>query len=140
LSGRAKGFHESYAGDAVKPPSDRSTGLVFVVVALIVAIWWRHTPLVWQVALGVAAVLAILSLAAPWVLRPLNLVWFRIGLLLHRIVNPIVMLVMFVVVFLPGGLFMRLRSDPLKSRRAAPGASYWIDRAPGAQGSMTNQF
>jgi hypothetical protein len=140
LSARAQGFHDSYSGDAVKPPSDRSTGLVFVVVALVIAVWWRHTPLVWQVALGAAAVLATLSIAAPWTLRPLNLVWFRIGLLLHRIVNPIVMLAMFLAVFLPGGLLMRLRLDPLKSRRGAPGASYWIDRAPGVQGSMTNQF
>jgi hypothetical protein len=140
LGSRTKGSHESYASEAAKPPSDRSTGLVFVVVAVVVAVWWRHTPLVWQVALGAASVLAILSLAAPWTLRPLNLVWFRIGLLLHRIVNPIVMLAMFVAVFLPGGLLMRLRSDPLKSRRAAPGASYWIDRASSARESMTNQF
>ena len=138
---RAKSFHESYSsGEAVKPPSDRSTGIVFTVVAVIVALWWRNTPVVWQVALGLAVVLATLSLAAPWVLRPLNLVWFRIGLILHRVVNPVVMLVMFVVVFLPGGLLMRIWADPLRSRRAAPGASYWIERSPGGQGSMTNQF
>ena len=138
---RAKSFHESYSsGEAVKPPSDRSTGIVFTVVAVVVALWWRNTPVVWQVALGVAVVLAALSLAAPWVLRPLNLVWFRIGLILHRVVNPVVMLVMFVVVFLPGGLLMRIWADPLRSRRASPGASYWIERAPGGQGSMTNQF
>ena len=138
---RAKSFHESYSsGEAVKPPSDRSTGIVFTVVAVVVALWWRDTPVVWQVALGLAVVLATLSLAAPWVLRPLNLVWFRIGLILHRVVNPVVMLVMFVVVFLPGGLLMRIWADPLRSRRASPGASYWIERAPGGQGSMTNQF
>jgi hypothetical protein len=138
---RAKSLHESYSsGEAVKPPSDRSTGIVFTVVALIVALWWRSTPIVWQVALGLAVVLATLSFVAPWVLRPLNLVWFRIGLLLHRVVNPIVMLVMFVVVFLPAGLLMRIWADPLRSRRASPGASYWIERAPGGQGSMTNQF
>jgi hypothetical protein len=138
---RAKVFHESYAsGEAVKPPSERSTGLVFTAVAVIVAALWRATPLVWQVAIGVAGILAILSLAAPRTLRPLNIAWFKIGLLLHRIVNPVAMLAMYVAVFLPGGLLMRLWADPLKSRRAAPGTSYWIDRGPGPQGSMTNQF
>jgi hypothetical protein len=141
LSGRAKGFHESYnAGEAVKPPSERSTGVVFTIIAIVVAVWWRNTPTVWQVALGVACVLGILSLAAPWLLRPLNLVWFRIGLILHRVVNPIVMLVMFTAVFLPGGLLMRIWADPLRSRRVATGVSYWIERSPGGQGSMTNQF
>jgi hypothetical protein len=50
------------------------------------------------------------------------------------------MLAMYLAVFLPGGLLMRIWADPLKSRRASPGASYWIDRAPGTQGSMRNQF
>ena len=138
---RTKSFHERYnSGEVVKPPSDRSTGIVFTVVALVVAALWRGAPLVWQVALGMAGVLAILSLAAPWVLRPLNLVWFRFGLILHRVVNPLVMLAMFVVVFVPGGFLMRIWADPLRSRRASPGASYWLDRAPEAQGSMSNQF
>ena len=138
---RAKSFHESYSsGEAVKPPSERSTGLVFTAVAVIVAALWRGTPQVWQPALGVAGVLAILSLAAPWALRPLNIVWFKFGLILHKVANPVVMLAMYLAVFLPGGLLMRIWADPLKSRRAAPGASYWIDRAPGTQGSMRNQF
>ena len=65
---RTKSFHERYnSGEVVKPPSDRSTGIVFTVVALVVAALWRGAPLVWQVALGMAGVLAILSLAAPWV-------------------------------------------------------------------------
>jgi hypothetical protein len=140
-TGRLESLHESYSsGEAVKPPSDRSTGLVFAAVAALAALGWRHTPLAWQVALGLAALLVIVSIAAPWVLRPLNLVWFRIGLLLHKVVNPVVMLALFVVVFLPGGLLMRVWADPLKRRRAEPGKSYWIDRAPGAQGSMSNQF
>lgn len=143
---RAEGFHESYSGrEGVKPPSDRSIGIVFTVAAVIVALWWRDTLMVLTAALVVAGVLAFLSLAAPWVLRPLNLAWFQIGLLLHRVVNPIVMLAMFVVVFLPAGLLMRIWADPLRLQRAEPGASYWIDRTPGARGqeaagAMTNQF
>ncbi len=137
-----KNFHESFGhAAAVKPPSERSTGLVFACVALVVALLWRNTPNVLWIAAGVAVALAAISLAAPWLLKPLNLLWFQIGLLLHRVVNPLVMLAMFVVVFLPGGLIMRLRHDPLRSRRArGPGATYWIDRKAGAQSAMTNQF
>lgn len=136
-------FHESFGGAEVKPPSERATGLVFAVVALIVAAWWRHAPTVPWVALGVAGVLALVSLAAPKLLKPLNLVWFQFGLLLHRVVNPVVMFAMFALVFVPGGLIMRIWHDPLRSRRARqPGSTYWIDRTMSAQspGSMTNQF
>jgi len=136
-----KNFHESFSQSAVKPPSERSTGLVFVCVALLVALWWRNAPNVAWIALGVAAALAAVSLAAPKLLKPLNFVWFQIGLLLHRVVNPVVMLAMFVAVFLPAGLIMRLRYDPLRSRRAkGPGSTYWIDRTASTPGAMTNQF
>jgi hypothetical protein len=137
-----KDFHEIYGGGEVKLPSERSTGLVFAGVALIVAALWRKDPLVPWVAFGVAIVLAAISFGAPKLLKPLNILWFRFGLLLHRIVNPVVMLVMFVVVFVPAGLIMRIWHDPLRSRRAPAGSSYWVQRAPSAErpGSMTNQF
>ena len=137
-----KNFHETYSRGEAKRPPERSTGLVFTVVALVVAAWWRHSPVAPWVALGVAGVLAALSLLAPKVLKPLNLIWFQVGLLLHRVVNPIVMLAMFALVFLPAGLIMRIWHDPLRSRRAGPGSTYWIERTASAQnaGSMTNQF
>jgi len=135
-------FHESFAGGEVKPPSERATGLVFATVALIVAVLWRNSPTVLWVALSVAAMLAIVSLLAPGLLKPLNMLWFRFGLLLHRVVNPIVMFAVFALVFVPAGALMRLRHDPLRVRRAPKEASYWIDREGSGDtaGSMTNQF
>jgi hypothetical protein len=135
-------FHESYGHTGVKRPSDRSTGLVFSGVVLILAVWWRNHPVVPWVALGVAGALAASSLAMPQLLRPLNLVWFQIGLVLHRIVSPVVMFAMFGLVFLPAGLIMRLWHDPLRSRRTGQRTSYWIERAPAQQcpASMANQF
>jgi hypothetical protein len=87
-------------------------------------------------------VFAVLSLAMPKVLRPLNILWFRLGLLLHRVVNPVVMLAMFVFVFVPGGLLMRIWGDPLRRHRAGPDGTYWIERKPIGQEprSMKNQF
>jgi hypothetical protein len=142
LRSKGRGFHESYAQGEVKPPSARSTGLLFAVVAVIVAILWRQSLPVAATACGAAVVLAGLSLAVPSVLEPLNILWFRFGLVLHRVVNPLVMLAMFVLVILPAGLIMRIRYDPLRRKRARSGSSYWIERGASAQrgGSMTNQF
>ena len=139
MSGR---FHETFDGGDVKPPSERSTGLTFTVVAVIVAVIWRNSPTVLWTALGMAAVFAVLALAAPRVLGPLNIAWFRFGLLLHKIVNPFVMFVLFVLLFIPAGLIMRLRYDPLRRKRAGPGESYWVERSASETqtGSMTNQF
>lgn len=122
-----KSFHETFERETVKPPTDRATGIVFTVVALIVAVLWRNDAVVWMSAAGIAAVLLALSLLAPWTLKPLNFVWFRFGLLLHKVVNPIVMLLMFAVAIVPAGLIMQCVRDPLRSRRPG-GDTYWIKR------------
>jgi hypothetical protein len=134
------GAHETYRQADIKPPSDRSTGIVFACVALIVAVLWRNTPAVLWWSLGIAAVLALVSLIIPSVLRPLNLLWFKFGLLLHKVMNPLIMFLMFALVFVPGGFLMRIWHDPLGARRkGAP--SYWVERArEKAASSMSNQF
>ena len=135
-------FHESYGRGEPKPPSERSTGILFAVVALIVAAISRNNLVTPWIALALAAVFATLSTFAPNLLKPLNMIWFRFGLLLHRIVAPIVMFAMFALVFVPSGLIMRIWSDPLRSRRATEDSSYWIERQTGGTkaGSMRDQF
>ena len=133
-------FHESYATPGATPPSERSTGLVFAAVAMIIAASWRHSPVVPGVALSLAVALVAVSLIAPVVLKPLNLLWFKLGLLLHWIVNPTVMFAVFALVFVPAGALMRLRQDPLRAKRATGASTYWINRSADTAGSMTNQY
>ena len=135
-------FHESFAQGAIKPPSERSTGLVFVAVALLIAYLHRDNATVLFVAASVAAVLAMLSAFAPALLRPLNMLWFRFSMLLHRIVNPLVMFTIFAVVFVPGGLIMRLFRDPLRAKRNPETTTYWVERTEddGVPSSMRHQF
>lgn len=135
-------FHESFARQEVAPPSERATGLVFAAVAAIVAVLWRDSPAVLGAASAAAVILAAISLLVPSILKPLNIVWFQIGLFLHRIVNPLVMFLIFAIVFVPAGLIMRIWYDPLRSKRTKDASTYWIERSRDgeAAGSMTNQF
>ena len=124
--------------------SERSFGLVFSTVFALVALaplvhsgvprWW---------ALIVSAGFAITALLIPRILRPLNRIWFAFGLLLHRIVNPIVMAVMFFGVILPAALVLRAMGKKFLRIQYEPGAkSYWIPReqpAPPPR-SMSKQF
>lgn len=136
----AKNFHEHYDRPELPLPSDRSTGLVFTVVALIVAYLWRADQTVLMSALGVAGVLALVSLAMPSLLRPLNIAWMKFALLLSKVMNPIVMMVLFLIAIVPAGLIMQTRYDPLRRRRKADAKSYWIERKKDVPASMTNQF
>ena len=136
----SKNFHEQFDRPDLPLPSDRSTGLVFAAICLIVAYLWRDDPHVLYVALSLAAALALVSLAIPKILRPLNIAWMRFALLLSRVMNPIIMMLLFAIVIVPAGLIMQIKYDPLRRRRTSNQQSYWLERKPDANASMINQF
>jgi len=132
------------SADETKPGSDRNFGLVmaaaFAVLGCLPLL--RAAAPHWYL-LAIAAAFAALSIAAPRALYPLNYVWFRFGLLLHRIISPIVIGAVFFLCVTPIGLIMRwLGKDVLSLRRRPELPSYWIVRdPPGPEpGTMTNQF
>ena len=90
--------------------------------------------------MAVALIFIALALVRPAVLAPLNKLWFRFGLLLGKIVTPIVMSLVFFLTVLPTGIIMRLLGRDLLNRkmdRSAP--TYWVKREDPV-GSMRNQF
>ncbi len=133
-------FHENFDRPDLPLPPDRSTGFVFVAIALVVAYFYRDTRMVWAVALAMAIALLIASVFRPLLLRPLNIAWMRFALILSKVVNPVVMAILFVVAIVPAGLLMQLRYDPLRRKRLSDARSYWIEREGIQTSSMTNQF
>ena len=140
--GMSGSFHEQLRHEEVKPPSERSTGTVFAVVAVVLAALYRDMLPVAVAFAGVSVVLGLLSWRSPQVLKPLNILWFKLGMLMHRIVNPVVMLAMFAVAVVPAGLLMQRFRDPLVKRRKPAGESYWVDIEASRQltASMRQQF
>ncbi len=137
--------HEAFARDEkIVTGSDRSFGLVmagcFAAVTLL-NVW--HAGRVWPWTGGLAALLLAAGLLRPSLLHPLNLLWLRFGLLLHKVVNPIVMGLVFYGTVLPTGLVMRmLGKDLLRLKRLPDADSYWIVRQPPgpAPETMKDQF
>jgi hypothetical protein len=129
----------------VEGSSNRSFGLVFAVVFVIVAAWpWVFgggTVRTW--ALAVAGAFAALAFIAPGVLGGLNRLWMKFGLLLGRIVSPIALGVLFFLVFTPMGVLFRMAGkDPLRLRKPSEASTYWVARTPPgpAPESLKNQF
>lgn len=137
-------FDRFTPGTEVVMGSERGFGQVFAGFFALVAVLplFKGGELrLW--ALGLAAVFLVLAYAAPKVLRPLNVVWFKIGMVLHHVVTPVVMGLLFFVVVTPVGALMRLTGkDPMRLKRDPAARSYWIVREPPgpAPDSMKNQF
>jgi len=132
------------SGGVLRQSSDRTFGLVFATLFFVVAALPLLRDAPWRTwSLIVALVLLGISLFAPRLLAPLNLIWTRFGLLLNRIVSPVVLGVLFYGVVMPTGLLMRLfGKDPLRLKFNPQARSYWIERTPPGPdaASLKNQF
>jgi len=138
-------LHEDFSREEhVKAGSDRGFGFVFAgfFVLLSGLSWWRgHTA--WHWALPLAAAFLVVALAYPKALSPLNKLWLKLGLLLYKVVNPIVLGLLFFLTITPIGLVMRLAGKDFLNLRIDPNSkSYWIERRPPGPPpqTMRNQF
>jgi hypothetical protein len=138
--------HERITGaDEIEGSSDRSFGLVFAGFFTLVAVLplLSGKPMRWW-AIGVAPAFLAVALARPALLHPLNRLWTRLGLLLGKIMTPIVVGIIFYAVITPIGWLKRMTGgdSTLKLRFEPDMTSYWIERTPPgpAPDSIKHQF
>ncbi|MER2520244.1 MAG: SxtJ family membrane protein [Bdellovibrionales bacterium] len=139
-------MHESLSSSSPPPPraSEREFGLVFCIFFLIVALFpllHEGSPRLW--ALGASGTFAALALIKPHTLKPLNLVWDKIGACLHIVTSNVALLILFYGIVTPTGLAMRLfGKNPMRLKFDREARTYWMLRTPPGPNSETlkNQF
>ena len=125
----------------VKMGSNRSFGIVFFIVFLIIGLWPTLNDgeiRIWSIVASI--IFLILGLINSKLLTQLNILWFKFGKLLGSIVAPIVMGIVFFLVITPIGLIMKIiGKDLLNKRYNNKSKSYWINREK-SKGTMKQQF
>lgn len=114
-------------------PSNRTFGLLFIGVFAVLGAYglWKD----WSIELIrtffiISGVLLVVALLVPKLLTPFNKAWYQLGLLLGKVVSPIVLGILFFIVITPVAIAMRLAGrDALKLRKQNVD-SHWIDRKP----------
>tara|TARA_B100000427_G_C15356439_1_gene527825 strand:- start:208 stop:591 length:384 start_codon:yes stop_codon:yes gene_type:complete len=126
--------------DNIKIGSNRSFGVVFFIVFLIIGLY----PLInsndiriWSVLISL--IFLFLGLINSKLLTPLNKIWFKFGILLGKIISPIIMGLVFFFVVTPTGILMRLFQKDLLNLKFNKKNSYWIEKT-GPKSKMKNQF
>ena len=124
----------------IKIGSNKSFGIVFFIVFLLIAIY----PLInndelriWS--LVVSIIFLILGLINSKVLTPLNKLWFKFGLFLGKIVSPLIMGIIFFFVVTPTAFIMRIIGKDLLNLKFNNKKTYWIEKT-GPKSKMNNQF
>ncbi len=113
----------------IKISSNRSFGIVFFVVFLLIAIYPilnQSEIRIWS--LVISLVFLVLGIINSKVLTPLNKIWFKFGLLLGKIVSPLIMGIIFFIVVTPIGLIMRMLRKDLLRLKFNNDQTYWIKK------------
>ena len=126
--------------DDIKIGSNRSLGIVFFIVFLLIAIY----PLINQGEIRVWSVLIsllflILGIINSKILTPLNKAWFKFGIFLGKIISPIVMGIIFFLVVTPIAFLMRILKKDLLNLKYNKNSSYWVEKTD-PKSTMKNQF
>ena len=126
--------------DNIKISSNKSFGIVFFVVFFLISLY----PLIndnelriWSLLISLGFL--ILGLKNSKLLTPFNKLWFRFGLLLGKIISPLIMGIIFFIVVTPIGIIMRLLRKDLLNLKFNQKNSYWIEKT-GPKSKMKNQF
>ena len=126
--------------DEIKISSNRSFGIVFFIVFLLIALYplLKDNDLrIWS--LVISFIFLILGLINSKILTPLNRLWFKFGLLLGKFISPLIMGIIFFIVVTPIGIIMRLFKKDLLNLKYNKKETYWIDKS-GPKSKMKNQF
>ena len=123
----------------IKRKNNITFGILFFVFFLIIGLYplISNEPIrIWSVA--VSLVFLIITIIKPNLFTFLNKLWIKFGILLGKIISPIVMGLVFFFVVTPIGIFVKiLKKDIMGLKRGQ--SSYWITREDKIQ-SMKKQF
>ena len=126
--------------DDIKISSNRSFGIVFFIVFLLIALY----PLIYSGEIRVwSAIISLILLALgvlnSKILTPINKLWFKFGIFLSKIISPLIMGIIFFLVVTPIGLIMRIFGKDVLNLKYNKNQSYWIEKK-GPKSKMKNQF
>ncbi len=126
--------------EEINKSSNRSFGLVFFIVFLLIGIY----PLFkngefrsWSIIISL--IFLVLGIIDSKLLSPLNKLWFKFGLMLGKIISPLIMGIIFFIVVTPTAIIMRILGKDLLNLKYNKKDTYWIEKSD-VKSKMKNQF
>jgi len=124
----------------IKVSSNKSFGIVFSIFFLLISIYplLNNDPIYYW-SLFVSFIFLVLGLMNSKILSPLNLLWFKFGILLGRIISPVVMGIIFFLVVTPISIILKIFGKDVLNLKFNNNKTYWIVK-DGPKSNMKKQF
>ena len=120
--------------------SNKSFGIVFFIVFILIALYpLLNDESIRLWSLLVSLIFLIIGLLNSKILNPLNNLWYKFGLLLNKVISPLIMGIIFFLIVTPIGILMRILKKGLLNLKYNNKKTYWIEKK-GPKSSMKNQF
>ena len=124
----------------INKSSNTNFGITFFIVFLLIGVYpIVNNDQISSWALIISLIFLILGLANSRFLTPLNKLWFKFGIILGKIISPLIMGAIFFLVVTPIGLLMRIFKKDVLNLSFNDKKSYWIEKK-GPKSKMKNQF
>jgi|TARA_B110000971_G_C19670001_1_gene346234 hypothetical protein len=124
----------------MKKSSEKSFGYLFAIVFLLIAIWplLNGGPIrLWSLLFSIFFL--TITFLKQELLKPLNIIWVKLGELLGRVITPIVMCLIFFLILTPLSFAVRIFKKDLLNLKYSKDNSYWIEREKNIT-TMDKQF
>ena len=124
----------------IKVSSNKSFGIVFSIFFLLISVYLllNNDPIYYW-SLFVSFIFLVLGLMNSKILSPLNLLWFKFGILLGRIISPVVMGIIFFLVVTPISIILKIFGKDVLNLKFNNNKTYWIEKN-GPKSNMKKQF
>ncbi len=127
----------------IELPSNHKFGYFFTLIFLIASMYFlfKEINMAFYVLGTCSIVFFLVTLFKANILEPINKLWMKLGLILGKFISPIVMGVIFFLIFTPIGIIMRLFGRDELLLRLKKKHSYWTKRNEDTlSNSFRNQF
>ena len=110
-------------------PSNKNFGITFGIIFIIVSIILFFYDLSYLLLALIGLIFIFLGIINSKFLYPLNFIWFKFGILLSRLVSPLVLFLMFYLIITPYALIVRLFKKEIREikskKKTLNGNTFW---------------
>tara|TARA_B110000008_G_scaffold273591_1_gene308124 strand:+ start:410 stop:826 length:417 start_codon:yes stop_codon:yes gene_type:complete len=113
--------------DSLDLPSNKKFGFFFATIFFISGLYffYKDEKIISVLLIANSLIFIVVTLFKDDLLAPLNKLWMRLGILLGKIISPIVLAILFFFMFTPVAIGMRIfRRDELMLKRSDTD-SFW---------------